>query len=365
MNNPEQLAKFEQQIDPQLRELLRATPDLLHDLPTLREIQARVSDYLVEYGNNLRHSAEVRIYDWEVPRTQTSAAVRIRCYEPKSYEPKSYEPKSYEPKSDKPNNDIPLPVLLWIHGGGFISGDVKSNDSICENFVLECNCIVVSAEYRLTPQYPYPAGFDDCYAVLEWLANSGTEKLNIDVDSIAVGGSSVGGCLAAGVALKACETDGPKIKHQLLLIPVLDDRHLTQSSRDITDHRVVWNRDLSLLAWDGYLHDVFGETPSYAAPARAKTIPKLPSTFISVEEQDLLRDESIVYAQRLMQAGVTTELHVYPGTFHGSFMDAPEADVSKQHMADAFNSLKKALSQDSDSEGADCGIPKDWYTATD
>ncbi len=333
MNNPEQLAKFEQQIDPQLRDLLRATPDLLHDLPTLREIQARVSDYLIEYGDNIRHSGEVLIYDWEVPPTQTSVAVKIRCY---------------KPKSGEPYNDNPLPVLLWIHGGGFISGDVKSNDNICENFVLKCNCVVVSAEYRLTPQHPYPAGFDDCYAVLEWLATSGSKKLNIDIDRIAVGGSSAGGCLAAGVALKACETNGPKIKHQLLLIPVLDDRHLTQSSRDITDHRVVWNRDLSMLAWDGYLHDVFGETPSYAAPARTKTIPNLPSTFISVEEQDLLRDESIVYAQRLMQAGVTTELHVYPGTFHGSFMDVPEADVSKQHMADVYNSLEKALSRNED-----------------
>ena len=336
MNNPEQLAKFEQKIDPQLRELLRATPDLLHDLPTLREIQARVSDYLVEYGDNIKHSTEVLIYDWEVPATQTSVAVRIRCYEPKGYQPQTG-------KQDKP-----LPVLLWIHGGGFISGDVKSNDNICENFVVECNCIVVSVEYRLTPQHPYPAGFNDCYAVLEWLASKGAAELDIDGDRIAVGGSSVGGCLAAGIALKACETDGPKIKHQLLLIPVLDDRHITQSSRDITDHRVVWNRDLSMLAWDGYLHDVFGETPSYAAPARTKTIPNLPSTFISVEEQDILRDESIVYAQRLMQAGVNTELHVYPGTFHGSFMDVPGADVSKQHMADVFNSLKKALNQHND-----------------
>ena len=336
MNKPEQLAKFEQKIDPQLRELLRATPDLLHDLPTLREIQSRVSDYLTECGNNIRHSSEVLIYDWEVPRTRTSAPVTIRCYEPKSYQSNSH-------KKHKP-----LPVLLWIHGGGFISGDVKSNDSICEDFVLKCNCIVVSADYRLTPQHPYPAGFDDCYAVLEWLTNSGAEKLNIDSKRIAVGGSSVGGCLAAGITIKACETDGPEIKHQLLLIPVLDDRHLTQSSRDITDHRVVWNRDLSLLAWDGYLHGVFGETPCYAAPARTKVIPELPSTFISVEEQDLLRDESIVYAQRLMQAGVTTELHVYPGTFHGSFMDVPDADVSKQHMADAFNSLRKALNQNTD-----------------
>lgn len=342
MNTPEQLAKFEQKIDPQLRELLRSTPDLLHDLPTLREIQARVGDYLIEFGDKIKHSSEVLIYDREVPSSQHNVAVKIRCYKPKTYQSSTH------------NQDQSLPVLLWIHGGGFISGDSKSNDTVCENFSLKCNCIVVSVDYRLTPQHPYPAGFDDCYTVLEWLANSGAARLKIDTDNIAVGGSSVGGCLAAGITLKACETGGPNIKHQLLLIPVLDDRHLTQSSRDITDHRVVWNRDLSLLAWDGYLHDVFGETPSYAAPARTKTIPALPSTFISVEEQDLLRDESIVYAQRLMQAGVTTELHVYPGTFHGSFLDAPDADVSKQHMADAINSLRKALSK-SNSESATYG----------
>jgi len=347
MNNPEQLAIFEQRIDPQLRDLLRGTPNLLHDLPTLREIQARVRDYLTECGDNIKHSAEVAIYDYELPPTRTNKAVAIRYYKPKNY-----------------HHNKPLPALLWIHGGGFISGDVRSNDTICERFVVECNCIVVSVAYRLAPQHPFPAGFDDCYAVLEWLASSGASKLDIDPENIAVGGSSTGGCLAAGIALKACETDGPKITHQLLLIPVLDDRHQTQSSRDITDHRVVWNRELSLLSWDGYLNDVLEETPSYAAPARTKIIPNLPSTFISIEEQDLLRDEAIEYAQRLMQAGINTELHVYPGTFHGSFIVVPEADVSQQHMSDVVNSLKKALSRNNDNQSV-TQVAEEDQSATD
>ena len=143
--------------------------------------------------------------------------------------------------------------------------------------------------------------------------------------------------------LKAVEQGGPKIKHQVLLVPALDDRHETPSSIDITDYRVCWNREMSLLAWDGYLKNITGETPSYAAPAQTKTIPNLPKTFISVEERDLLRDEAIIYAQRLMQAGVSTELHVYPGTFHGSFEKIPNAEISKQHMSDVLKSLNKSF----------------------
>ena len=149
--------------------------------------------------------------------------------------------------------------------------------------------------------------------------------------------------MAAGVVLKATESGGPEIKHQLLIVPALDDRHQTVSSKDVTDFRFGWNRELSQLAWEGYLKNLSGDTPVYAAPARVTKIPNLPSTFISVEDQDLLRDEAIIYAQRLIQANVVTELHVYPGTFHGSFLEKPDADVSKQHMSDVLNSLRKSF----------------------
>lgn len=325
MTKPSLMATFENSIDPELLSALKERPNVTHDKPTLIEIQERFESYFEGSNVTPAHSADISISNHEVPQTTTSNGLRVRCYRPVVAHNK------------------PLPALLWIHGGGFIFGAVESDDLICERFAADCQCVVVSVEYRLAPQSPYPEGFNDCYEALLWLASTGISKLNIDANNIAVGGSSAGGCLAAGITLKAAETNGPKIKHQLLLIPALDDRHETLSSQQITDYRVVWNREVSLLAWGGYLQNILGETPPYAAPARITKIPNLPRTFISVEEQDLLRDEAIIYAQRLMQAGIATELHVYPGTYHGSFLEVPEAGVSKQHMSDVINSLQKAF----------------------
>ena len=330
MTKQDQQAIFERSIDPQLLESLRNTPNILNDNPSLLEIQSRLNQSFEEDSSN-PFAAHVSMADWIVPATETTEAVSIRCYTPKI----------------TPQHK-PLPVLLWIHGGGFIAGNVPSDDPICQRFAVQCNCAVISVEYRLAPQNPFPAGFNDCYAALQWLAGDGALKLNINIDNLAVGGGSAGGCLAAGIVLKACETGGPKIKHQLLMVPVLDDRHQTPSSKDIIDYRVTWNRELSLLAWNGYLKNISEEESRYFAPARVKVIPNLPSTFISVEEQDLLRDEGIIYAQRLMQSGVTTELHVYPGTFHGSFLIESDADVSRQHLADAVNSLRRSLHKNDD-----------------
>ena len=326
MNKSETFITFERSIDPQLVESLKEKSNILYDSPTLLEVQARFNKTIEASVKNTQYSTEVSIADWMVPATTVSEAVSVRVYKPKLKK-----------------HDKPLPVLLWVHGGGFISGNVESDDAMCERFAVECNCAVVSVEYRLAPQHPYPAGFDDWYAALQWLACNGTSKLNLDLNNLAVGGASAGGCLAAGVVLKAVEQGGPKIKHQVLLVPALDDRHETPSSIDITDYRVCWNREMSLLAWDGYLKNITGETPSYAAPAQTKTIPNLPKTFISVEERDVLRDEAIIYAQRLMQAGVSTELHVYPGTFHGSFEKIPNAEIIKQHMSDVLKSLNKSF----------------------
>ncbi len=233
-----------------------------------------------------------------------------------------------------------LPAIVWIHGGGFFIADVQKDDMLCQRFVRECNCVVISVDYRVAPENPYPAGLNDCYAALKWLIEKGKE-LSIDNNRIAIGGMSAGGCLAAGLRLRVRDEVRHAIACQILMIPVLDDRHKTRSSFSVTDPRV-WNRELSLKAWAAYLGKNSSEPPVFAVRARATDLSRLPPSIITVEDQDLLRDEGIIYAQRLMQAGVRTELHVYPGTFHGSVV-LDDTVISRRHLNDICLSLRKAL----------------------
>ena len=263
--------------------------------------------------------------DHMVPGVEGSPDVMVRVYQPAER-----------------LEGVSLPALLWIHGGGFFLGNVDGDDLICEQIALEVGCVVASVEYRLAPQNPYPAGVEDCYAALEWLASS-VGAFNIDPTRIGVGGISAGGCLAAAISLMARDRQGPKITFQLLEIPVTDDRLNTPSSKLISDIRV-WNYGIALKAWEGYLGELEGETPAYAAPNRATDLSNLPPAYVMVSDQDILRDEGIEYAQRLMQAGVMTELHVYPGTFHGFEIFAPKASITQQFISERLAVLKKGLS---------------------
>jgi acetyl esterase/lipase len=167
--------------------------------------------------------------------------------------------------------------------------------------------------------------------------------LGVNPEKIAVGGTSAGGCLAVGMALMARDRQGPRLAFQLLLYPCLDNRHNTPSSHAVTDGRT-WNRQTSLRAWQAYLgDDPEGPPSSYAAPLRSPDLSGLPSTYILAAELDLLRDENIAYATRLMQAGVTTELHVLPGTFHGFDGSVPDAAVSRRARAEYTAALKREL----------------------
>lgn len=316
---------FEKSIDPELLTALRTLPTMTTAGKTLGDVRALLNQASYDTPPFIAHSS-IHIEDRDIPGPADNPKLKLRIYRPASHA-----------------DNQPLPVLLWIHGGGFFLGDVYGSDALCQDFVLNTQCVVVSVEYRLAPEHPFPAAFEDCYSALLWLASEGAECLSIDPDRIVVGGCSAGGCLAAGVVLRAKAESGPAIAYQLLIIPVLDDRHETASSIAIVDPRV-WHREISISAWSAYLHNGPGNTPEYAAPARASCLEQLPPTFISVEEQDLLRDEAIIDALRLMEAGVRTELHVYPGTFHGSFAAAPEAAVSQQHWRDITSALKKALS---------------------
>jgi acetyl esterase/lipase len=231
-------------------------------------------------------------------------------------------------------------AIVWLHGGGFVMGDLDTEHPWATRLAGGCGAMVISVGYRLAPEHPFPAALDDAYAVLTWIADHATE-LGIDPARIAVGGHSAGAGLAAAVALRARDEQGPPIRYQLLNQPELDDRQETWSARNFTD--TPWmTRDKLAATWRHYL----GSAPAspYAAPARAADLSGLPSAYIATAEFDPLRDEGFGYALRLLQAGVSVELHQWPGTFHGS-QAILSAEVSQRQIAELGAALRRALAE--------------------
>ena len=237
----------------------------------------------------------------------------------------------------------PLPCLVWIHGGGMIIGDIDGDDFTCDALAEAVGCLVISVGYRLAPEHPHPAPVEDCFAALRWAAASATE-LGLDPARIAVGGGSAGAGLAAGTALLARDRQGLALVFQLLVYPMLDDRNITPSSREFSGV-LSWSREHNLSGWSALLGDAAGGegVSIYAAPARATDLSGLPPALIQVGELDLFRDEDIDYATRLLQAGVSTELEVYPGAYHGFDNLNPESSASQRAIATRVHALKRAF----------------------
>jgi acetyl esterase/lipase len=236
-----------------------------------------------------------------------------------------------------------LPALLWIHGGGYVLGSVAMNDFAIQHLIKEVGCVAVSVEYRLAPEHPFPAPLEDCYAALKWLY-AHAAALGVDPTRIAIGGASAGGGLAAGLVLLARDRGEVPVVFQLLIYPMIDDRNSTPSSHAITDSRI-WNRASNHKGWRAFLGQEPGgdDVSPYAAAARATDLTGLPPAYIPVGTLDLFLDENIAYAQRLLQAGVPVELHIYPGAFHGSENMAPAAALSQRMVAERYDALKRVL----------------------
>jgi len=261
--------------------------------------------------------------DLSVPGPEGAPEVPIRIYEPRAAA------------------EGPRPGVFEIHGGGFLFGDIEMMDAWCQATCAGLDAVVVSVDYRLAPEHPFPAGVQDCYAALTWMAAHAGE-LGLDAGRIAIAGQSAGGGLAAATALMARDRGGPALCFQLLEIPELDDRLDTPSMRAFHD-TPLWNRPNAVWSWRHYLgpdHD--GEVSPYAAPARAEDLSGLPPAYVSTMEFDPLRDEGILYALRMLAAGVSVELHSFPGTFHGSAL-VVSARVSQRGVAEAMECLGRAL----------------------
>lgn len=238
-----------------------------------------------------------------------------------------------------------LPVLVWIHGGGFAIGTAESSDPYCIGVARELGYAVANVAYRLAPETPFPGPLNDCYAALTYV-HAHPDELGIDPKRIAVGGQSAGGGLAAGSVLKARDEGIVPVAFQLLEIPELDDRLTTVSMHEFVD-TPMWHRPNAILSWQYYLGDSYSgpddqEVSVYAAPARAIDLTGLPPTYLCTMELDPLRDEGIDYALRLLQAGVSVELHSFPGTFHGSGLIAT-AEVTRRGHAEALDALRRGL----------------------
>ena len=304
-------------IDPELLPWLAMLPEGVgfDDIPAMRARMSEMTDQFPTYEPENPVTVEEKL----IPGPAGAPDVRVRVYTPTSA-------------------PTPRPGFVSIHGGGFAIGDLDQDASFSLEIADKIGAVVVSVDYRLAPETPYPGPLEDCYAALEWTAAKASE-LGVDPARIGIGGASAGGGLTAGLALLARDRSGPAVKFQYLGIPELDDRLETLSMTKFVD-TPLWHRPNAILSWKMYL----GGQPAdqYAAPARAEDLAGLPPAYVSVCEFDPLRDEGLTYAHRLIQAGVATELHHFPGTFHGSGM-VRAAAVSQRMHAESLDAIRRGL----------------------
>ncbi|WP_297773790.1 alpha/beta hydrolase [Mycobacterium sp.] len=239
----------------------------------------------------------------------------------------------------------PAPVVIYCHAGGFALGNLDTDHRQCVELARRARCTVVSVDYRLAPEHPYPAALDDASAVLRWVA-ADAAALGVDPARLAVAGSSAGAALAACLAQRAADGSLPPVVFQLLHQPVLDDRATPSKAEFRTSP--AFDGEGAELMWRHYLGPAAGpEARSEAAvPARRSEVAGLAPALITCAEIDPFRDEAIDYAQRLLHAGVSTELHVFARACHGFDSLLPEWPGSQHMFALQGDALSSALHGD-------------------
>jgi acetyl esterase/lipase len=302
---------------------LAAVIPLLPDLPETDPVAMRagLAEMIAQFP--APDTTGLQIEERQIPGRDGDPAVPIRIYRP-----------------EQPS----APAAVYsVHGGGFVAGDLETEHALNVQVARELGIVVVAVDYRLAPETPFPGGLEDVYAGLVWTAEHAGE-LGVDPRRIAIQGTSAGGGLSAALALLARDRGGPHIAFQFLAVPELDDRLSTPSMTDFTD-TPIWSRPRAAISWDCYLgpgRAGSDDVSIYAAPARATDLAGLPPAYVSVMHFDPLRDEGIAYALGMLAAGVSVELHLFPGTFHGSSL-IQDAKISQREQAEHLAVLRQAL----------------------
>jgi acetyl esterase/lipase len=305
-------------VHPELQKFARMMPKLSFSRETLWLVR-----FLTKiWTRGAKIPAGIQVRNLIIPSQDGKAQVRLRVY-----------------RSQK--STAKAPALLWIHGGGYILGVPEMDDLYVAPFVQETGAVVVSVDYRLAPDSPFPTPLEDCYAALLFLASQ-SSTLDIDPGRIAIGGESAGGGLAAALAQIACERGQVRPVFQLLVYPMLDDRTATRKDID-PEKYFVWNNLNNTLGWESYLKQAPGGTfaPANSVPSRRSDLTGLPPAWIGVGNLDLFHDEDLAYAERLKEAGIPCELVVVPGAFHGFDSSAPHTQLVKDFRRSQVAALKK------------------------
>ncbi len=310
-------------VDPEIRPAVERCWAMDFERPGVLEQYRHRAESLVG-SDTLPKDDAVQVYDVYIPNGDESAPMRLRVYAPKEAEGK-------------------LAGIYWIHGGGFLFGVPEQDEGQSIRFAKEAGAVVVSPDYRLTPEHPYPAALDDSYAGLKWFfENAGS--LGVDSTRIAIAGSSAGGNLCAATAIVARDKGEVAPAFQMPLYPMIDDRFGTPASHESIDLRV-WNNTANAYAWKAYIGDAMGtdHATAYMAPARAEDLSGLPPAYSCVGDLDPFRDDTIQYMARMAQAGVPVEFHLYSGAYHAFEVIAPDTDYARRAVDEYVRVLKEAL----------------------
>jgi acetyl esterase/lipase len=300
-----------------LRVVLEKLPDLsalsVQKLPAIRALlqgePARLGD-----------DAGVTVSRVLVPRGQGNDGVPALLYQPAA------------------TAGVRCPAVLNIHGGGYVAGAAQREDAAMRELARNLSCVVVTPDYRLAPESPFPAALEDCDAALGWLHREAS-ALGVDEQCVTVRGTSAGGGIALGLALLARDRKDPPICFLQLVYPMLDDR----TSEHPFTGKYVWPVASNQFGWDALLRGQDRANPSpYAVPGRAENLAGLPPIFLAVGSIDLFAGEILSLATRLVDAGVSVELHMYPGAYHG-FALVADSCVAKSFHRDSTAALRRVM----------------------
>jgi acetyl esterase len=239
-----------------------------------------------------------------------------------------------------PEGKGPFPMLLYLHGGGWVLGTLDIYDDLCRSLCHRAGAVVVSVNYRLAPEHPFPAPLEDCTAALSWCADHGAD-VGGDSKRLAVAGDSAGGNLSACVALHARDKGGPKIALQVLIYPVTNYGFDTMSYHQCAEGYLL-TREAMVYFWKHYILKAEDASSPYASPLRAKDLKGLPPALVLTAQYDVLRDDGEAYAVRLQRAGVPVHCTRYLGLIHGFIRYGAVFDQTKHALDEIAEALRKA-----------------------